>query len=107
MIVTNFLVKESTLEIQATYSGLAFDLLNPIGNGLHENVAARLAEFCVLTANDIRISNDVAPLANANATYTLNALMALPKYPLIDSRSPSSAHIIFRQSRRRGHHLPL
>jgi len=72
--MTSYEVKESTLEVQATYSGLAFDLLKPAGGELHDNVAARLSEFYVLTANDIRINRDVVPLANANVTYSLTAL---------------------------------
>ena len=71
--MVKFSTKKSDISVEASFSGPAFDLLKP-ESALHEKVTERLAEFCQITGDDIRLNRDAVPLSNASVTYALAAL---------------------------------
>ena len=73
-----YTIKKSSISVEGLYSRPAFVLFRPESN-LHETISVSLSEFYLIQSDDIRINQDVNPLANANVTYHLTPLDGLAR----------------------------
>jgi hypothetical protein len=74
--VAKFVVKQGEATFEARFVSPAFRLLQPVHEGLHQNMLGQLATHG-LRLNDIRFESVPAALAEAHSSYSINALAVL------------------------------
>ena len=74
--VTQFVVRQGEATFEARFASPAFGLLQPVHEGLHQNMLGQLATHG-LRLNDIRFESAPVTLAEAHSSYLINALSVL------------------------------
>jgi hypothetical protein len=75
-VVTKFVVKQGEATFEARFVSPAFGLLQPVHEGLHQNMLGQLATHG-LRLNDIRFESAPAILAEVHSSYSINTLGVL------------------------------
>jgi hypothetical protein len=74
--VTQFVVKQGEATLEVRFVSPAFGLLQPVHEGLHQNMLGQLATHG-LRLSDIRFESAPVTLAEVHSSYSINALSVL------------------------------
>jgi hypothetical protein len=74
--VTQFVVKQGEATLEVRFVSPAFGLLQPVHEGLHQNMLGQWATHG-LRLSDIRFKSAPVTLAEVHSSYSINALSVL------------------------------